>query len=148
MTRRTVSAPRPRVEWPAGRRPGTPRRMSRDILPEGDIHETVRDHVASLNRDIVDEVQAAVGAHDVVVVGMAQNPSCKKARRFFEAREDDFRYLEYGSYFGEWRRRLALKMWTGWPTFPMVFVKGQLVGGHSDLVKLDASGELQKLLEA
>ena len=38
-------------------------------------------------------------------------------------------YLEYGSYFSEWRRRNALKMWTGWPTFPMVFVKGALVGG-------------------
>ncbi|MFK7990487.1 MAG: glutaredoxin domain-containing protein [Sandaracinaceae bacterium] len=122
--------------------------MSRHLLPESEVHESVRDHVASLNRDIVDEVHAAVRAHDVVVVGMAQNPSCKKARRFFEARDDDFRYLEYGSYLGEWRRRLALKMWTGWPTFPMVFVKGQLVGGHDDLVKLAGSGELDRLLKA
>ena len=55
-------------------------------------------------------------------------------------------YLEYGSYFGEWRRRNALKMWTGWPTFPMVFVRGVLVGGASDLAKLVASGELKALL--
>ena len=35
-----------------------------------------------------------------------------------------YRYLpEYGSYFGGWRRRLALKMWTGWPTVPMVSSK-------------------------
>jgi monothiol glutaredoxin len=34
----------------------------------------------------------------------------------------DFIYLEYGSYTKGWRRRLALKMWTGWPTFPMIFV--------------------------
>ena len=27
-------------------------------------------------------------------------------------------------------------MWTGWPTFPMVFVKGTLVGGADDLQKL------------
>jgi glutaredoxin-related protein len=37
-------------------------------------------------------------------------------------------------------------MWTGWPTFPMVFVKGMLVGGADDLVKLIDSGELKKML--
>jgi glutaredoxin-related protein len=33
-------------------------------------------------------------------------------------------------------------MWTGWPTFPMVFVRGVLVGGASDLIKLIESEEL------
>jgi glutaredoxin-related protein len=35
-------------------------------------------------------------------------------------------------------------MWTGWPTFPMVFVKGVLVGGASDLKKLLETGDLKK----
>ena len=55
-----------------------------------------------------------------------------------------YKYLEYGSYLGEWRRRLVLKMWTGWPTFPMVFVKGVLVGGAEDVARLIAKGELGK----
>lgn len=37
-------------------------------------------------------------------------------------------------------------MWTGWPTLPMVFVKGVLVGGADDLEKLIARGELKALL--
>jgi glutaredoxin-related protein len=37
-------------------------------------------------------------------------------------------------------------MWSGWPTLPMVFVKGQLVGGADDLQKLIDSGELRRLL--
>jgi glutaredoxin-related protein len=37
-------------------------------------------------------------------------------------------------------------MWTGWPTFPMVFVKGSLIGGFEDLAQLAESGELQRLL--
>jgi len=45
-----------------------------------------------------------------------------------------------------WRERNALKLWTGWPTFPMVFVKGVLVGGAQDLDKLLKNGELRKLL--
>jgi glutaredoxin-related protein len=44
--------------------------------------------------------------------------------------------------------RNALKMWTGWPTFPMVFVRGTLVGGADDLRRLIDSGELQVLLKA
>ena len=37
-------------------------------------------------------------------------------------------------------------MWTGWPTFPMVFVKGMLVGGADELRALIDSGELNRLL--
>jgi monothiol glutaredoxin len=43
-------------------------------------------------------------------------------------------------------RRNALKLWTGWPTFPMVFVKGVLVGGFDDLKTLHDSGERQSML--
>ena len=57
-----------------------------------------------------------------------------------------YHYMSYGNYLSDWRRRNALKMWTGWPTFPMVFVKGTLVGGADDLDKLIASGELHRLL--
>jgi len=35
-------------------------------------------------------------------------------------------------------------MWSGWPTFPMVFVKGVLVGGADDVARLIKSGELSK----
>ena len=34
-------------------------------------------------------------------------------------------------------------MWTGWPTLPMVFVKGVLVGGADDLERLVKNGELR-----
>jgi len=37
-------------------------------------------------------------------------------------------------------------MWTGWPTFPMVFVNGVLIGGADDLERLLQSGELKLVL--
>jgi glutaredoxin-related protein len=120
--------------------------MPRPILDESRIHPAIRDKVASNRMDYVKEVQAAIAAHPVVVVGMRQNPMPKKARRLLEAAGIAHHYLEYGSYFSEWRKRNALKMWTGWPTFPMVFVKGMLVGGADDLEKLIASGELKQML--
>ena len=120
--------------------------MIRDILDESRIHSAIREKIARHHADIVHEVQAAVAAHDVVVVGMKQNPMPKKARKTLDAAGIPYKYLEYGSYFNTWRRRNALKMWTGWPTFPMIFVKGVLVGGADDLGRLVASGELKSML--
>ena len=116
--------------------------MPRTILPESQIHPAVREKIASYRTEILKEVQAAVAANDIVVVGMRQNPFPKKARKLLDAAGIAYKYLEYGSYLGEWRRRLVLKMWTGWPTFPMVFVKGVLVGGAEDLARLIEKGEL------
>ena len=120
--------------------------MPRPILDESRLHPAIRGKVAEQHADIVGEVQAAIESNDVVVVGMAQNPFPRRARRALDAAGIGHRYLEYGSYFSGWRRRNALKMWTGWPTFPMVFVKGTLVGGAEDVEKLIASGELARLL--
>ena len=120
--------------------------MPRPILDEAQIHPAIRERVAALHSTTVQEVQAALQQHAVVVVGMAQNPHPRRARKALDAAGIAYHYLAYGSYFGEWRRRGALKMWTGWPTFPMVFVKGMLAGGADDLLELIRSGELQRLL--
>ena len=116
--------------------------MPRSILDESRLHPAIRDKVAAQHADIVREVQDAVAAHEIVVVGMAQNPFPRKARRLLDAAGLAYKYLEYGSYLGGWRRRTALKMWTGWQTLPMVFVKGVLVGGAAELQKVLKSGEL------
>ena len=122
--------------------------MTRPLLPEDRVDPAIRDAIASNHRDIIDEVEAAVAAHDVVVVGMKQNPFPRRARNALTAAGIPFHYLEYGSYLTMWQRRLALKIWSGWPTFPMIFVKGILVGGAADVQKLLDSGELARRLAA
>jgi len=118
--------------------------MPRSILGEAQIHPAIREKIATHGADIVKEVRDAAAANEIVVVGMRQNPFPRKARKLLDDAGLAYKYLEYGSYLGEWRRRLALKMWTGWPTIPMVFVKGVLIGGASDLAKLIESGELPR----
>ncbi|MCA9639595.1 MAG: glutaredoxin [Polyangiaceae bacterium] len=121
--------------------------MQREILEEDKIHPGIREKIATNHHDIVEEVKAAIAKHRLVVVGMAQNPFPRKARALLKSKGVNFHYMEYGSYLKEWRRRNALKMWTGWPTFPMVFIKGTLVGGFEDLKKLEESGDLAKMLD-
>src|SRR5262245_55976348 len=105
-------------------------------LPVDKVAPSTRDVVASFHRSILAEVSAAVSRDPVVVVGMARNPFVKKARELLDAEGIKATYLEYGGYLSKWRERLAIKIWAGFPTFPMVFFGGSLVGGHSELVKL------------
>jgi monothiol glutaredoxin len=118
----------------------------RHVLEESRIHEGIRAQVSDRNRDIVEEVEGATAEHDLVVVGMKTNPHPKRAVGALEKAGIAYKYLEYGSYTGSWRRRNALKMWTGWPTLPMVFVKGTLIGGADETIALIESGELQRML--
>ncbi len=120
--------------------------MQRPVLSNEHIHPAIREVVATQRQRLVQEVQAAIAVHPVVVVGMKQNPMPKKARKLLDAAGIAHHDMDYGNYFSMWRDRNALKMWTGWPTFPMVFVRGVLVGGASDLEKLLASGELKTML--
>ena len=122
--------------------------MTRSILDEAHIHPAIRATISASHADVVREVQAAIAAHAVVVVGMAQNPFPRKARKILDGLGQPYHYLEYGSYLSQWRRRNALKMWTGWPTMPMVFVRGVLVGGAQELQKLVDQGQFATLLAA
>ncbi|MCC6897413.1 MAG: glutaredoxin [Polyangiaceae bacterium] len=97
--------------------------------------------------DVVREVARAIGESAVVVVGMAQNPHVKKVKQALDRAGVEYRYLEYGSYLSEWRRRLAIKLWSGWPTFPQVFVGGTLIGGEDLTVAALEDGSLKRMLE-
>ena len=120
--------------------------MPRSILDESNIHPAIREKIASHEQTIVREVQAAGAKHPVVVVGRGMNPFPRKACKALDGAGVAYQYLEYGNYFNSWRQRNALKLWTGWPTMPLVFVKGTLVGGANDLIALIESGDLKKLL--
>jgi monothiol glutaredoxin len=120
--------------------------VPRSILDETQIHPAIRARVAKHHAETVQAVQRAIAAHPVVVVGMGQNPHPRRARRALDAAGIAHHDIDFGSYFSAWRRRGALKMWTGWPTLPMVFVRGSLIGGADDLIKLIDSGELKRLL--
>lgn len=106
------------------------------------------DKQAAFHADVVEEVAQAVAAHDIVVVGMSVNPHVARARKALDAAGLTHHYVGYGGYHSGWKPRLALKMWSRWPTFPQVFVCGTLIGGADQTSHMLESGELQQLLEA
>lgn len=96
--------------------------------------------------EIIREVQETVRREPVVVVGMAQNPHVRRVRKALDEAGVAYKYLEYGSYFSEWKKRLAIKLWSGWPTFPQVFVRGTLLGGADLTNQALADGTLKASL--
>ena len=48
--------------------------MPRHILPESQLHPAIRDHVADLHGDLIEQVMGAMAVHRVVV-GMAGHGS-------------------------------------------------------------------------
>lgn len=108
----------------------------RPLLKPESIHPAISETISAYHSDIVQEVSQAVAANGVVVVGMKTNPFVKKARKSLQEAGIEFTYLEYGSYTSQWHKRLALKMWSGWATFPMIFVDQTLIGGNAELLAL------------
>ena len=111
--------------------------VTRAILDESRVHPAIRGAISDEGRDVIAEVEAAVAANAVVVVGMAWNPFPRKACKWLDAAGVPYKYVEYGNYFSQWRKRLPLKLWTGWTTFPMIFINGEFIGGATDLMRMN-----------
>lgn len=106
--------------------------MSRKILSSDQISPSALGSIKSYHADVVQKVETAVKNHKVVVIGMNHNPYVKKVRNALSDAKIPFEYYEFGNYFSQWKQRLAIKLWSGWPTFPQVFVSGKLVGGYQE----------------
>lgn len=95
---------------------------------------------------MIREVATTVARDAIVVVGMSTNPFVGRARKALEKAGHAHTYLGYGGYASKWKQRLAIKMWSGWPTFPQIFVHGRLIGGALDLERAISSGDLARWL--
>jgi monothiol glutaredoxin len=119
---------------------------SQPRLEERFVSAAARSAMERFHPDVVREVQQAVARDAVVVVGMAQNPHVRRVRQALDQGGVAHSYLEYGSYISKWRERLAIKLWSGWPTFPQVFVRGVLIGGEDLTRAALADGSLKSSL--
>ena len=54
--------------------------------------------------------------------------------------------FSYVNIFEDPEIREGLKSFSNWPTFPQLYVNGELVGGCDIVIEMYQSGELQKLL--
>jgi len=96
--------------------------------------EAVRKHIATTHREAIEEIKQAIKVEDVVIVGVQMNPFVTRAAIALHDSGFPHKIINFGSLVSSLDVQLAIKMWTGWPSFPQIFVKGVLIGGYDDLV--------------
>jgi glutaredoxin-related protein len=119
---------------------------SRPRLEDRFVSPQVLSFLEGFHAESVHRIKEAVSRDAVVVIGMAGNSHVKNVRRALAEAGVEHRYIEIGGYLSKWRERLAIKLWSGWPTFPQVFVRGVLIGGENLTKAALADGSLKSSL--
>eukprot|EP00095_Tigriopus_kingsejongensis_P009813 snap_masked-scaffold239_size242058-processed-gene-1.9 protein:Tk09813 transcript:snap_masked-scaffold239_size242058-processed-gene-1.9-mRNA-1 annotation:"glutaredoxin 3" len=98
--------------------------------------------------DLTSRLKALVKASPVMVFmkGSPQAPECGFSRQTIELL--DSLQADYGHFdiLRDDEVRQGLKKWAEWPTYPQLYLKGQLVGGLDILKEMHANGELASML--
>lgn len=72
-------------------------------------------------------------------------PYCDRAKALLKAKGVDYQEINLD---GKDEELKALREKTGLRTVPQIFINEELIGGYTDLADLEASGELDKKLQA
>jgi monothiol glutaredoxin len=99
--------------------------------------------------DVIQRIQEQLKSNPVVLYmkGTPDFPQCgfsAAAVRTLEACGASFGYV---NIFEDPELREALKRYSNWPTYPQLYVNGELVGGSDILNEMYQKGELKQLLE-
>ncbi|MCW8844377.1 MAG: Grx4 family monothiol glutaredoxin [Gammaproteobacteria bacterium] len=98
--------------------------------------------------DVKQRIEQELASHPVLLFmkGSPDFPQCgfsAQAVAVLRACGTDFDSL---NILEEPELREALKVYSSWPTFPQLYVKGELIGGSDILVEMYQAGELQPML--
>ena len=98
--------------------------------------------------DMVERIKAELGSSPVVLFmkGTPDFPQCGFSAQTVAALRASGAEFKHVNIFEEPEMREALKRYSNWPTYPQLYVNGELIGGCDIALEMYQSGELQKLL--
>jgi monothiol glutaredoxin len=99
--------------------------------------------------DVVDRIKQQIAAHPVVLFmkGTPDFPQCGFSAQTVAALRACGADFAHVNIFEDPELREALKSYSQWPTYPQLYVKGELLGGCDIALEMYRSGELHKLLQ-
>lgn len=100
--------------------------------------------------DVQESIKNAVEENSIIIFmkGIPDTPQCGFSARTIEALKAcnaDFSYIDI---LAEPAIRSGLPQYSNWPTFPQLFIQGELVGGCDIVMDLYQKGELQTMIDA
>ena len=99
-----------------------------------DVNERIRQHIAS---------QPVV----IFMKGSPEMPMCGFSARTAEALKQCDRPFGWVNVLADPDIRQSLPSYSDWPTFPQVFIDGELIGGCDIALQLAEQGELRRMVE-
>lgn len=99
--------------------------------------------------DINARIEEQLNSHDILLYmkGSPDFPQCGFSGQTVAALKAIGKPFAYVNIFEDQEIRDGLKAYSNWPTFPQLYVKGELIGGCDIVIEMYHSGELKKLLD-
>ncbi len=99
--------------------------------------------------DVLDRIREQVENNPIVIYmkGTPQMPMCGYSSRASQAMQNCGVEFAYVNVLADPEIFENLPRYADWPTFPQIYVNGELIGGHDILMEMYQKGELQPLLQ-
>lgn len=100
--------------------------------------------------DVLERIDEQVKSNPIVIYmkGTPQMPMCGFSSRASQAMQSCGVEFAYVNVLADPEIFENLPRYQNWPTFPQIYVNGELIGGHDILMEMFQKGELQPLLQA
>ena len=100
--------------------------------------------------DTNSKIEEQLSSHDILLYmkGTPDFPQCGFSGQTVAALKAVGKPFAFVNIFEDEEIRQGLKTYSNWPTFPQLYVKGELVGGSDIVVEMYHSGELKELLDS
>ena len=100
--------------------------------------------------DAIERIKNIVESNPIVIFmkGTPQFPQCGFSMRTVEALKACGAEFHHVDVLAEPEIRQYLPRYSEWPTFPQVFINGELVGGCDIVLGMFQSGDLQRMTQA
>ena len=100
--------------------------------------------------DVMDQIKEQIESNDILLYmkGSPRQPQCGFSSRAIQvliACGEKFAYVDILSHPDI---RTNLPKYANWPTFPQLWIKGELVGGSDIIADLYEKGDLQGMIKA
>ncbi|HET6632922.1 MAG TPA: Grx4 family monothiol glutaredoxin [Rhodanobacteraceae bacterium] len=98
--------------------------------------------------DILERIKTTVQSHPIVLFmkGTPQFPMCGFSSRTVQVLHEVGAEFHAVNVLEDPEVRASLPRFSNWPTFPQLFIHGQLIGGCDIVVELQEAGELARLV--
>ena len=100
--------------------------------------------------DVMQQIKEQIETHDILLYmkGTPKLPNCGFSSKAVQVLMSCGQQFAFVDILANPEIRANLPKYANWPTFPQLWIKGELVGGSDILIDLYNSGELQKMVDA